>query len=362
MTGEAENKRSKKQGQTEGLRAPGEGKPVLFLSHKHTSRDKNIADALATFFGDWGEDKIEIVQTSSEGRGLPIGKHLNQSLLRALWATEVFVLVYTEPDEDWAYCMWEAGAAIDPDKPGKTRVVVITCCGQKPDVFKDIIVVDARKEAEILNLTSQFLTTKDFFPSRSKPISGHTSNSEHIKNRARSLYEELKPKLPPVEVDPPSSWPTWPWMSLELSEEARSRLQEQTQESGESPEALELARAECLIHSADEYAARLFNKRTLEGFSSLAELMEDWRRNLPDQRDTWIDCLSRQIVKVANDAYLDPDWQLLCDFEEERWYVPVIFRVYEVPAEQCQRCDLYFLRVDLDDSQEVAMIPRMQKT
>ena len=43
-----------------------------------------------------------------------VGRTLNAELRQALWGAGAVILVYTSPDEDWGYCMWECGVATLP--------------------------------------------------------------------------------------------------------------------------------------------------------------------------------------------------------------------------------------------------------
>jgi hypothetical protein len=54
----------------------------------------------------------------------------------------VVLLVYTTEDQDWSYCMWECGVAMKPDAP-QTRIVVLQCAAETPNVFEDRVRVDA---------------------------------------------------------------------------------------------------------------------------------------------------------------------------------------------------------------------------
>ena len=114
-------------------------------------------------------------------------------------------MVYTSADEDWSYCMWEAGAALDPRQPGSTRISAVYCMGKPPKVFGNDVMVDARKLSDIENFTNQYLTDAEFFPTYRKPLSKHEAGGEVVKSRAKSLFEELQAVLPPLDEKPPSS-------------------------------------------------------------------------------------------------------------------------------------------------------------
>jgi len=78
--------------------------PLLFVSHKHS--DRQIAEILARFIEERSAARIKVhLSSSPDFQGPRFGKPLNAQLREALWKTEVLILVYTSPDQDWSYCM-----------------------------------------------------------------------------------------------------------------------------------------------------------------------------------------------------------------------------------------------------------------
>lgn len=96
--------------------------PLLFISHRHA--DKPIADLLRGWIEQWTAGRLNVFQSSSYAHGPKIGRPLSRELVDNLWNTDVVVLLYTLPDHDWSYCMWECGVAFDPTSPD-TRAVVL---------------------------------------------------------------------------------------------------------------------------------------------------------------------------------------------------------------------------------------------
>src|SRR5689334_4569151 len=100
-------------------------KPLLFISHRHV--DRSIADVLRKFVKDRSGGRITVFQSSSAQAENPrVGRELQQELKQALWSAGVVLLVYTSPEEDWSYCMWECGVATHPASP-ETKIVVLQC-------------------------------------------------------------------------------------------------------------------------------------------------------------------------------------------------------------------------------------------
>ena len=97
--------------------------PLVFISHKHC--DHKIALMLAAFIEERSAGAIKVhLSSSPDFQGPRFGKALNAQLRRALWSTDVLVLLYTSPDHDWSYCMWECGMAAHPQSPD-TQIIVL---------------------------------------------------------------------------------------------------------------------------------------------------------------------------------------------------------------------------------------------
>ena len=56
-------------------------------------------------------------------------------MAETLWRTKLFLLVYTVPDDDWSWGMWEAGVALGAEGPD-TRLVVFQCGKNAPAVSR----------------------------------------------------------------------------------------------------------------------------------------------------------------------------------------------------------------------------------
>lgn len=117
-------------------------RPLLFISHRHA--DQAIAEVLRKFVTDRSGGRIEVYQSSSAyADGPQVGRELHRQLKERLWAAGVVVLVYTSPDEDWSYCMWECGVASHPRAP-ETKIVVLQCGPRSPSVYGESVRVNAQ--------------------------------------------------------------------------------------------------------------------------------------------------------------------------------------------------------------------------
>ena len=118
-------------------------KPVVFISHKHS--DRSIAEAIARFVKNKSAGNARVYLSSSpDFEGPRFGQPLNSELRHALGESDLVILVYTDDREDWSYCMWECGVAVDPKDERHTSVVVVQCTADEPKPFGDQLRVDAR--------------------------------------------------------------------------------------------------------------------------------------------------------------------------------------------------------------------------
>lgn len=164
--------------------------PKIFISHRHV--DRPIADILRQSLMDWSTGHCEIFQSSDQGTIQNIDKGIQDKLVKVLILseTELLILVYTHPDEDWSWCMWECGIAVDLTATGpETRIVVLQCADKAPTVFGDRDTVQLDLES-IRRFTVDFHKSAGFFPKH--PAFAHDIPADILEMRAHRLYEELQ--------------------------------------------------------------------------------------------------------------------------------------------------------------------------
>lgn len=164
--------------------------PRIFISHRHN--DSEIADVLREHLLLWGLPRASIWQSSALTGGPAIGQRLTDQLLTTLRDSQLVILVYTFPDADWSYCMWETGIATDPSGRG-TRVVVLQCTEERPPVFADLVSVTIDEES-IAAFVKQFHRDEDFFPKQ--PAYSPQVADVALEARAEALYKALCKVVP----------------------------------------------------------------------------------------------------------------------------------------------------------------------
>jgi hypothetical protein len=189
--------------------------PLLFISHKHT--DSKIADVINDFVTIRSGGRVKVFQSSSPWAAGPhAGRNLNKQLKEALWQTNVFILIYTAPDQDWNYCMFECGVASHPQSPN-TRVILFQCGTTRPSLFADQVNVNCRNLPDIQKFTDDLLTDPTFFSGFPGAITQFARSGREVAAAAAELYQKLLVSLPPEIELPVEEWPAWPFLQLELS-------------------------------------------------------------------------------------------------------------------------------------------------
>lgn len=327
----------------EGTRQRSLPRPLLFISHRHADRD--IADAIRQFIIERSGGRIAVFQSSSaEADDHPrVGRELRQELKQHLWEATVVVLLYTSPQEDWSYCMWECGVAT-LETP-ETRIIVLQCGSQPPQVYSDAVRVNARDSTSVQNFVSEFLTSEGFFPGYGEAIApGFSPTGNEVEQAAQRLHQSLHELI--VEDGDGEDWATVPFMRLQLTFAEVDRIGALDQEAG-AREVLEAAR----VASIDNEALRLFGLGRLERLEPLTTLVEAWRQRRADASFGWIDELAIQVKEGSGWVYPQFRWQLMSsvDRANRAKYAPVLSRVRSVPRLRLHEFDVYFNKFDTDD-------------
>jgi hypothetical protein len=327
----------------DSARSTGSRRPTLFISHRHA--DRPIADVLRRFVTDRSGGRISVFQSSSaEARSPRIGGELHKELKEQLWAAEMVLLVFTSPEEDWSYCMWECGVATHPASP-ETKIVVLQCGPRPPSVYADAVRVNAQNQVDIQKFANEFLTGPDFFPVSHEPVApGFAPHGEEVRQAADQLHQALQAVLP-NDAEEGEDWATVPFLRLLLTFEEVDRIRT-LDPAGGAQAVLDSAR----VHDIDAEGKRLFGLGRVAPLTPFRHLLESWQQARPGASSRWIDDLAEQVRVGGHWKYPRFRWQLLvsADDADRARYAPMLSRVRSVPRQRCHQFNVYFCSFDTD--------------
>ncbi|HEX2121942.1 MAG TPA: TIR domain-containing protein [Thermoanaerobaculia bacterium] len=329
-------------------------RPLLFISHKHENRA--IANVLRDFLEMNTAGAVEVFQSSSEQASGPrAGFSLNQELKAALWRASAFVLIYTQPELDWSYCMYEYGVANSPNSPD-TRMILLRCGDAVPALFAGQVNVNARNREDVEKFVNELLTAPTFFRRRDKAITQHQSKSRAVTAIAENLWQQLQTCIPRSGSRSLEEWPAYPFIQLQLDMVHVEAIRT-APAADRARITTEVMKREGIVSDYDKVAGRLFNSPAFDKGMKFESLVQSWmeKNDKRDSQSRWVESLCRQIADGARWQFPPLIWELMQGIDDDRWYAPIVTRVRRVP-EQYLQFDVYFFRFDLDDEQQRAII------
>lgn len=319
-------------------------RPFLFISHRHG--DQPIADVIRKFVSDRSGGRIAVYQSSSAYADSPrVGRELHRELKENLWAAGVVILIYTSPDEDWGYCMWECGVATQAHSP-ETKIVVLQCGPQPPSVYTEAVRVNAQDLVDIQKFANAFFTSPDFFPNNGEAVApGFSPNGEQVLHAARELHEALVEILP-GDAEEGEDWATVPFLRLQLTYAEVDAIRELSDVEGRHS-VQEAAR----VNEIDSEAMRIFGIGRIEQFTPFSRLIGTWQQGRPGESTKWVEELCEQIRVGSHWRRPRFGWELMqsVDNADHAKYSPIMSRVRSVPRRRCHQFNVYFCKFETDD-------------
>lgn len=266
-------------------------KPLIFISHKHKDRDK--AEHVAKFVRDLTAEQFDVYLSSKAGyEGPGFGQDLKKELRENLWHSALLILVFTQQDDDWSWCMWECGAADVPfSKPcDETRVVVFQCFDEAPKVFNTLSVRLQDKES-VKQFAFEFLKP-DFLPRHDGEAAPW--KQDVLLEKAETFHKTFVDAYPQKDP-PPEYWGARPFMKLRYEETEDEKFPDSlTDEPDNISSHTELLRvvdhANCLQY---------FGISSIDVDASLAYFAKSWQDDSPVDADArWIKSLLSEIVRA----------------------------------------------------------------
>ncbi len=312
----------------------------IFISHKHA--DKQIALTVAQFIKEKTANRVAVHDSSSaEFEGPRIGKNLNDELKNALAQADVVILIYTSEDEDWQYCMWECGLAIDPWDEHPTDVVVLQCGSASPKPFADTLRVDARDLESLTAFTQAFLTSADFFPNLKGKISEFNPEDRTLKKYAKELYDNLATVIPAPQAGQISDLTSSTFLRIELPPEAVDEI-EAAQANDQLRVTMDALRDSGLIVE-NERATALFGFK-IGRHTTIGKVLREWENAAHGEKALWFESLAHQISLAVLEKYPDGVPWAPYSSERKRSTIPYVGRSRRT-ASDAMEFDTYFIPV-----------------
>lgn len=268
--------------------------PLVFISHKHV--DRQIAQVLADFIHEESRGEVDVHNSSNLNYLGPVGgERLTDALRQVLWRTDVLLLVYTAADQDWSFCMWEAGVATDSASPN-TRTVVLQCGDEAPPVFQGFVRVDLRHRDDVRKFVIEFFLDAGYFPRRNRGLTPRWKR-ESVEHAADQLHAALGKVIQPANASFAHLWPC-----------IRLRVDRATADAVRAPAADRAARRlavseGAMVSGQFQGAVELFGIADFMG-KNFAHLLDRWKQasgiGTPDT--AWHDSCCDQMVNVLLSA------------------------------------------------------------
>lgn len=319
-----------------------------FISHRHA--DKQIAGVINAHLQKWGVKQSEIFQSSRPRQGLAPGDPLHAKLKERLREVNLFILIYTFADEDWAYCTLEYGIATGSET-ADTRTVILQCGSDNPKWFDELVRITITKSS-VKSFVSKFHTEVGFIPGLLDEDDNPTAFFPEItdallETRTDELYEDMVDALPEGTY---TSAHIWDFLRLRLAAEHVKALK-----TAKAEEASDIIRenAEVLepVHEGldqrTDAALRQFGYHTYESGLKLIDVENRWRDNSDSDSSDWITSLHDAILKAAHNDHPTPVAHSLKSVRKDtNWhFIPAVTRIRGFP-DASKEFDVYLIRVD----------------
>ena len=199
-------------------------------------------------------------------------------------------MIYTTPNQDWGYCMWECGVATLPTSP-ETRIILFQCGDSAPSLFDGQLGVNARNKISVQGFVTQFMTSPDFLPNACVPLTGFHKTDPQVQHAANKFFDDLKAVIP---EGPVVEWPAHPYVQLQLSKKYTKTIVDAPTAERQAI-SRKIVLSDATVSDSDKYLQALFGKAGLDNGVTLQQLYETWKAVYPKRSEAWIDALVERI-------------------------------------------------------------------
>lgn len=328
--------------------------PKIFISHRH--RDRCIADGIREQLQSWGINSI--FQSSSYRHSGKVGNPINTDIKNFLEETQLVILIYTFPDTEWDYCMFECGFATNSQD---TNIVVFKCGHHQPRVFSGELHVTADLDG-ISRFVHQIHKDDGFFPGQL--AFDPKLSDEALSSRSQSLFNALQDVLPKRK---PYKAIRWGHFALSIP----TTLVEGINTADTSDKAYEHCTNELhniQVIGAEGYGLKHFGYHSPETELSFSEIIQRWKdyiynnnqSKICDEDIAWIRELTFELTRSLRNEPPQLSWIPLKSASHDlNWLVCPVINEIDHLSDGSAELKVYMYRVDRIENIEKGVIKRI---
>lgn len=321
----------------------------IFISHRHD--DGSIAHAFGEFIRTQSANRIQTHISSSSAFESPVGgRPLHDQLVASVRNSGCIILIYTRPDHNWAYCMYECGLATVQDIP----VHIFQCSDAEPPPLSHLVRYKTGVLDDIKRFVSAFLTQPDFLRGQTEALTNYGKNDEQVQKAAEELFASLQRAIASTD-GARQEWIPWPLVRLKVD---RASIKE-ISESDCSQEQKIVAMQSLLERKA-------VVSSVTPGFAHFIGLSVEIGDSFADVKDAWLKTYHPRENQVL---YITICMQMLAAFEKQivplhatyaksyqgRCVLPVVSRTLSSMNSNVEEFGLQFYEI-VDDPGEHGLI------
>lgn len=321
----------------------------IFISHKHD--DAAIAQAFGEFIRTQSGNRIQAHISSSSSFESPMGgRPLQDQLVASLSNSGCLILIYTRPDDNWSYCMYECGFATREGIP----VHIFQCGDSEPPPLSHLVRYKTTILDDVKRFVSAFLTQPDFLRGQRDALTNYGKNDDQVQKAAADFFASLQGAIARTDGTK-QEWIPWPLIRLRVDRKSIEAI------SG-SPSSEE--------HKIIAMKSLLEQKAVVSsvtpGFTHFIGLSVSIGESFANVRESWLKVYHRRENEVL---YRTICVQMLAAFEKQiiplqatyaksylgRCVLPVVSRTLSSVNSEVEEFDIMFYEI-VDDPEEEGLI------
>jgi hypothetical protein len=320
----------------------------VFISHRHD--DVEIVNVISDHLKEWGVDKDSIFQSTDPSNGLTPGNNIKDELEEKLTKVNLLLLIYTDNNADWSYCMWECGIA-QGKSTVPTRTVVFQCTSDEPTVFQNELRIDVRSLIEIQRFVETFHKQADFIPGNENSNGLYPDISDEIMlKRSERFFGELNEVVPPGTF---SSRHMWDFIRLRLDSSNVTNIENEGNKEKKLliiKEHLEILEPKYpTVGGSVDTAIKQFGFVGYTKELKMHSIIDRWIEEDSTGNDAWVYNIYEAIYQSLTNSQSVPLGNIMKSvrINVDWWFLPVITRMRSY-SDNSREFDLYLVQVEYD--------------